>query len=195
MENTLTENSEGRLVETPTKTRKSRRAIVLPGVAVQALEFHFRRRVTAPEDLVFTASGAPIRKSNFIRRQFLPMLSAAGLPRITFHSLRHIHATYLLAAGASLEAVSEQLGHATIRTTADIYVHLRVTPMMHALAQLADSVFPSPMAEQTAEQNTEHRGVVEDPSGGNVQRQALSLVEMRGLEPPTPYMRSKCSTS
>jgi hypothetical protein len=27
------------------------------------------------------------------------------------------------------------------------------------------------------------------------QNQAFSLVEMGGLEPPTPYMRSKCSTS
>jgi len=38
------------------------------------------------------------------------------------HSLRHAHASWLLAGGADLETVKERLGHATILTTQK-YLH------------------------------------------------------------------------
>jgi len=45
-----------------------------------------------------------------------------GLRHITFHSLRHMAATYALGYGAPLTAVQSMLGHTDIATTA-IYLH------------------------------------------------------------------------
>lgn len=44
-----------------------------------------------------------------------------NLPNITFHDLRHCHATILLSLGVNIKTISERLGHANIQTTLDIY--------------------------------------------------------------------------
>lgn len=48
--------------------------------------------------------------------------------RFNFHAFRHTHATRLIEAGVQPKAVSQRLGHSTIRTTLDIYV--KVTDKM-----------------------------------------------------------------
>lgn len=40
-----------------------------------------------------------------------------------YHSLRHTHATMLFEAGADIKDIQERLGHATVQTTIDMYVH------------------------------------------------------------------------
>lgn len=45
------------------------------------------------------------------------------LPIIRFHDLRHTSATLLVAKGVPLKNISSRLGHADIRTTANIYSH------------------------------------------------------------------------
>ena len=45
------------------------------------------------------------------------------LPYFTPHSLRHTHATLLIAEGVSIPTVSRRLGHSSITTTSKIYVH------------------------------------------------------------------------
>ncbi len=42
----------------------------------------------------------------------------------SFHSLRHTHASMLLAAGANIKAIQARLGHARIATTMDTYSHV-----------------------------------------------------------------------
>jgi len=37
------------------------------------------------------------------------------------HGLRHVHATYLIAAGESIKAVSDRLGHSTPSFTLSVY--------------------------------------------------------------------------
>lgn len=46
-----------------------------------------------------------------------------GIEKFDYHSLRHTHATMLIEAGVSPKAVQERLGHASIQTTFDKYVH------------------------------------------------------------------------
>ena len=45
------------------------------------------------------------------------------LPAPTFHSLRHTHASALIAQGWDIEEVSARLGHADTAITQKIYVH------------------------------------------------------------------------
>jgi predicted NBD/HSP70 family sugar kinase len=74
-------------------------------------------------------------------------LAAAGLPRVTFHSLRHAAASYLLAAGVPMRVVQEVLGHSQLSTTADIYSH--VLPELQAdaaarMGTLLDAIGATP---------------------------------------------------
>jgi integrase len=46
-----------------------------------------------------------------------------GSPTITWHSLRHCHATLLDAVGAPLGTVQALLGHASSETTRQLYLH------------------------------------------------------------------------
>lgn len=46
-----------------------------------------------------------------------------GFEKFDYHSLRHTHATMLIEAGVSPKTVQERLGHASIKTTFDKYVH------------------------------------------------------------------------
>ena len=60
-------------------------------------------------------------KPDYLSSEFPKFLKKNGLRRIRFHDLRHTSARLLLAAGVSLKAIQEWLGHSTFKTTADIY--------------------------------------------------------------------------
>ncbi|HZQ38668.1 MAG TPA: tyrosine-type recombinase/integrase, partial [Dehalococcoidia bacterium] len=47
-----------------------------------------------------------------------------GLPVRSFHHLRHGAASLLLAKGASMRVVMEQLGHSQITLTMNTYAHI-----------------------------------------------------------------------
>lgn len=48
----------------------------------------------------------------------------AKVPEITFHGLRHTHASLLLFAGVSTASVARRLGHASMTTTQKTYLHI-----------------------------------------------------------------------
>ena len=43
---------------------------------------------------------------------------------MTFHGLRHSHATQMLANGTHMKVASERLGHSSIGITMDLYSHI-----------------------------------------------------------------------
>lgn len=47
-----------------------------------------------------------------------------AVPVISVHGLRHTHASLLLFAGASIASVSRRLGHASMTTTQETYLHV-----------------------------------------------------------------------
>ena len=47
-----------------------------------------------------------------------------GVPAISVHGLRHTHASLLLFAGVSIASVSRRLGHASMTTTQETYLHV-----------------------------------------------------------------------
>jgi integrase len=77
----------------------------------------------------------------FRKQRWRPALAQAGIERkVTFHDLRHAHASWLLEGGASLAVVSERLGHASIVSTAR-YLHTLPIADDEALAAL-DTIRP-----------------------------------------------------
>ena len=50
-------------------------------------------------------------------------LNSPGLPRLTFHDLRHTYGSHLAQSGLDPVGVQRQLGHARPSITIDLYVH------------------------------------------------------------------------
>ena len=46
-----------------------------------------------------------------------------NLPYFSPHSLRHTHASLLIAGGVNIPTVSRRLGHSSIATTTKVYIH------------------------------------------------------------------------
>jgi integrase len=85
----------------------------------------------AADGLLFPSPrGKWARRSNYARNVLHPAATTAGWPRDeggrwawTFHSLRHVFATWALAQpGARIEDVSRLLGHSTVRVRQDLYI-------------------------------------------------------------------------
>ena len=48
----------------------------------------------------------------------------ANIPNISIHGLRHTHASLLLFAGVSIASVAKRLGHSSMSTTQETYLHI-----------------------------------------------------------------------
>lgn len=147
------------------KTPRSRRAIVLPRLAAEALIRHRKRQaeeraLAGPTwrdwPLVFTTDrGAPLNSSSITHR-FQSLLERAGLPRQRFHDLRHGTASLLLAQGVQPRAIMGTLGHSNIGMTMDTYSHmspamdLDVAERMDAILAAPDSFSPRLAADLAA---------------------------------------------
>jgi len=134
---------DGRITIGEPKTSKSRRSLDLPAYAVEALRAHRQRQPATPHPTarIFSdTEGQPLRKSNFIRRDWHPLLERAELRRTKFHALRHTHVTMLLAAGGNLKAVSERVGHSRTSMTSDVYTHA-VQGQQRELADTLERMF------------------------------------------------------
>jgi len=92
-------------------------------------------RAEREAELVFPGDdGAPI-SLDAVTYRFQSLVRRAEVRRISFHGMRHTHATLLLAAGANIKVVSERLGHSSIQITLDTYAH--VLPEMEQQAAIA----------------------------------------------------------
>jgi integrase len=49
---------------------------------------------------------------------------AAKVPVISIHSLRHSHASALIFAGVSIASIAKRLGHSSVTTTQETYLHI-----------------------------------------------------------------------
>ena len=112
------------LVVTQVKTEKSKRPVTLP----ETILTHLRTHLEAIDNgLIFTASKGNTNSAIWNRnlyRHFKKTIEKLGLPDVTFHSLRHFHATLLLQAGTNPKVVQERLGHSSVLLTLDTYSHV-----------------------------------------------------------------------
>lgn len=102
---------------------KSRKVHTLP-LNMKALQILTERQLSFPGgERVFTYQGKLI-KQLFISHKFKKLVRKAGInPQLSFHSLRHSFASWLIQKGVPIFQVSKLLTHSDLRVT-QIYAHL-----------------------------------------------------------------------
>ena len=127
------EQTKGNLRFKSPKTKRGRRAISLPQSVIDMLsqyrktqlELRLQLGMGKPnaDALVFcNHDGSPI-SPNYFSIMWSRAVTRAGLPKRTFHSLRHSHASALIRAGLDVVRVSRQLGHSKPTITLPTYAH------------------------------------------------------------------------
>ena len=74
-------------------------------------------------DYIYVNELGELMKPGYLTAKLPELLESNGMRRIRFHDLRHSCASLLLSNGVSLKDIQAWLGHSTISTTANIYVH------------------------------------------------------------------------
>ena len=116
------------------KSKAGRRDITLPDILVEALRDHRKAQLELrfrlgvgklPEDALLFANleGAPLSR-NAISSAWGDFAASVQLPEVTFHALRHTHASQLIDANVDIVTISKRLGHAKPDITLRIYAHL-----------------------------------------------------------------------
>jgi integrase len=137
------ERSKGQWKFAETKRPRSRRTVVLPeAVADQLKERILSEQLTSDRLLFESATRGPIHERNLVQRWFKPLLQRAALPNIRLYDLRHTFATLALREGVPARLVSEQLGHASVAFTLEVYGHLLEESRAMTAARLSELLFP-----------------------------------------------------
>lgn len=133
----------------PPKTATSIRTVPLPTVVADALAAHLAEFPAGSGGLLFTTtSGRPHWHEHYGTRIFQRAVRGAGLPPGTStHDLRHHYASVLLAAGESVVAVAERLGHEDATLVLTTYGHL-MPDSEHRTRRAVDDAWRAPSVPQ-----------------------------------------------
>lgn len=87
-------------------------------------------------DLVFInyRTGEPAKNSSYDTHLY-KLCDEAGIKRFCMHALRHTYATRAIESGMQPKVLQKLLGHASIKTTMDRYVHVTDESMKKAVQQ------------------------------------------------------------
>jgi len=116
------------------KTRAGRRDITLPDILVNVLREHRKAMLELriqlgagrlPDDALLFADmdGRPL-PPNAQSAAWADFAESIDMPDVTFHALRHTHASQLIDAGVDIVTISKRLGHAKPDITLRVYAHL-----------------------------------------------------------------------
>ena len=117
------------------KNKSSKRTMVIPNMAYELLKEQKERQEIYKEmfgksynhefdDYVCVDPMGNLLKPGYITDHFSVLLKKIGMRHIRFHDLRHTVASLLINNGVPITHVSDYLGHADIKITANTYGHL-----------------------------------------------------------------------
>jgi integrase len=120
-----------KIVEKAVKSAAGDRSVPIADETVSMLRTYLTRRAAwkvvagdawAGSDVFFVRQrdGQPWHPETVTGR-FDRLVTRSGLPPVRFHDMRHIAATLMLAAGASIKEIQDTLGHSSYNLTADTY--------------------------------------------------------------------------
>ncbi|MGA2260414.1 MAG: tyrosine-type recombinase/integrase [Acidobacteriota bacterium] len=111
----------------------------------RVLAEHRQRSCNAnPDGLLFPwKNGRPYSDPYLLQEILQPAGEAAGIGKVTWHQFRHIHSSQLHNLGVPAKIVQQQLGHASIATTFNIYTHVVDDVHRKAIDDPARLLFPN----------------------------------------------------
>ncbi|WP_312907298.1 tyrosine-type recombinase/integrase [Tissierella praeacuta] len=116
LENTKTPASEAKVALTKELTS------VLKSVLKEQKKHKLKTKIEV-EYVCRWEDGRPLRPT-YISQTFTKYVKKYEMKKITFHGLRHSHATILYSVGANSQEISKRLRHSRVSTTDDIYIHV-----------------------------------------------------------------------
>ena len=103
----------------PTKNESSKRTMQIDWQT--AMQFSQLIKNLDPNKPIFVKNRV---FNSTINNRLKVLCTNANIPIITIHSLRHTHASLLLFAGVSIASVATRLGHSSMTTTQETYLHI-----------------------------------------------------------------------
>lgn len=133
------------------KTKRSIRKITLPNNIIPLLKdlrkeqfknkLYFGETYNTSDFVICQNDGRPYDPS-YVTKNFGRIIRRVSkeldIPVISFHDLRHTHATLLLKAGVNPKVVAERLGHTTVSMTLDTYSHVLPDMQQEVASKLND---------------------------------------------------------
>src|SRR5262249_19834977 len=92
--------------------------------AQQELRFRLALGKLTDDDLLFPTLDGSLPSPRAFSAEWADVAASIGMPDITFHALRHTHASQLIDAGIDVVKISKRLGHSNPTITLRIYAHL-----------------------------------------------------------------------
>lgn len=113
------------------KTSTSLRDIPLPDFMLPRL-----REKQRGNSLYLLTGSEKCMEPRGVQRRFKNLLRKCGIPDINIHSLRHTFASHWIENGFDSKALSEILGHSSVKITMDIYVHCNMNQKKNYMNQM-----------------------------------------------------------
>jgi integrase len=127
-----------------TKNTSSQRFFAVPEFIMKILS-DYRSTLKVVPEKVCTAYTAQSYSSHFKL-----LLEKFVLPHVRYHDLRHFNAIIMLKYGVKDKTASKRLGHASVKTTTDIYQHV-LSSMDVEAAKILNDVFTKSDDDKNAE--------------------------------------------
>jgi len=148
------------------KTPHSKRSLVLPKRAVDALTKHRKRQaqerlavgaVWQDTNLVFCHEDARMYTRYALNWRFSKMTQRAGIGHWHAHEGRHTAVSIMSSNGVPLQEISDTVGHKSTHVTETVYRHV-IVPAIRGGATVMDSIFKD---EEPTGSGSEHDGNAE----------------------------------
>ena len=107
-----------KLIMTEPKSETSKRCIPLPESVLSLL-----CRFKGNDDFYICSGKEKPVEPRTMQYRFAKILKNVNLPSVHFHALRHMFASECVKLGFDIKALSELLGHSSVRITLERYVH------------------------------------------------------------------------
>ena len=105
---------------------KNEKLAIIPSQFMTRLKEYVISNKLSDNDFLFGNHKTPISRQ-VITNMIYKHLKIAGLPHITPHGLRHSFATRMFDKGYNVKQVQAQLGHTSMQTTMQYYIHYSET--------------------------------------------------------------------
>ena len=123
------------------KTKRGMRTIPIGAETAEILAV-LRPATVDVRSLIFAKSDrTPLDRWNLLRKHLKPVAKKLGLPGVTWHLLRHSHATMLDSVGTPIGTMQSLLGHSTPDITREIYLHAIPEEQRRAVESVERLVF------------------------------------------------------